>query len=144
MEQTEKSFGAYLEQLGEAERNIITQLDSILSDKFGEANRSVWEGVFWGGSEQQIVGYGAYEWQTTGKPKTSWFMVGLAVQKNYCSLYFNATEDKQYLTKKYAAQLGKVKIGSSSVSFSKLENLNLDTVTKLVDISYGQWVELQK
>jgi len=53
-----------------------------------------------------------------------WFHIGLARQKAYVSLYVNASEDGAYLVKRYADRLGKVKVGSSVVSFKRLADVD--------------------
>lgn len=140
-EKTNKSFTEYLEALDESHKDTILALDKMLIAKYGETNRFIWEGIFWGGSEQSIIGYGEYD--TKRKDGATWFMVGLAIQKNHYSLYINAVEDNQYLVKKYAAELGKVKIGSSSIGFTNLDVLHLETLKKVIDISYEQWLALK-
>lgn len=137
MEKTNESFESYLSGLKEEDRQVMQRLDEMLVPKFGKDNRDLWEGVFWGGSTQQIVGYGPYQF----KPGAEWFTVGVSVQKNYYSIYCNTVEDKQYLVKAYADRLGKVKTGSSSISFTKLEKLNLDVFAEMVDISHKHWLE---
>ncbi len=68
-------------------------------------------------------------------------MIGIAIQKHYYSLYINAVEDNQYVVKKYKDELGKVKIGSSSVSFKKIEDINMETLKDIIDIAYSQWAK---
>ena len=59
-------------------------------------------------------------------------MVGLALQKNYISVYLNAVEDRQYLSEKYGSDLGKVKVGKASLSFASVDDIDLDRFTDLV------------
>ena len=33
-------------------------LDSVITSAMPGRSRTLWEGVFWGGTEQQIIGYG--------------------------------------------------------------------------------------
>lgn len=95
----------------------------------------VWQGKFWGGTNQTIIGYGDWSYQRSDKEIIHWFKVGLAVQKNYISVYINAVEDGQYVAKKYVEKLGKVKIGASSISFQSLADVNVDELLKLVQIA---------
>ena len=93
----------------------------------------MWEGVFWGGSEQQIIGYGNYSYQRSDKTQVKWFIVGLTRQKNYFSVYVNAVEGKTYLAERYGPQLGKVKIGKSSISFRNRADINLDVLREMIE-----------
>ncbi|WP_154661551.1 DUF1801 domain-containing protein [Bacillus ndiopicus] len=88
-----------------------------------------------------MIGYGDYTYQRSDKKQVHWFMIGIAIQKHYYSLYINAVEDNQYVVKKYKDELGKVKIGSSSVSFKKIEDINMETLKDIIDIAYSQWAK---
>lgn len=92
----------------------------------------IWEGKMWGGTDQRILGYGSYDYVNAGGTPVHWFLIGLANQKAYLSLYVNAIRDQQYLGKLYAERLGRVKTGSASISFRKLEDLNLDVLAEMV------------
>ena len=139
---TDTTFETYLNELDEKDQETIIRLDQMLTKQFGKDNRNIWEGKFWGGSQQQIVGYG--EIPIKGKTDETWFMVGLARQKAYFSLYVNAVEDKTYLAKKYQDQLGKVKVGSSSISFKQFDDIDLPTLEKVFNIAYQQWLEIKQ
>lgn len=86
----------------------------------------------WGGLDQTIIGYGDWSYRRSDKEIVNWFKVGLTAQKNYISLYINTDEDGQYLTKRYVDKLGKVKVGSSSVSFKTLSDVNQDELMELI------------
>ncbi len=134
---TDIQFTDYLSHIDIIHRDTIIKLDQLIVEKFGEDNRFIWEGIFWGGTNQRIIGYGELDMKR--KDGATWFSVGLAIQKNYYSLYINAVEDNMYLAKKYADTLGKVKIGSSSISFTTLDKLNLETLATLLEIAHKQW-----
>lgn len=135
MERTRKSPDKYIASLPDGQREDMRALDQKISSALKGASRVLWEGVFWGGSEQSIIGYGDMRYQRSSKDSVDWFMVGLAAQKNYISVYINATEDKQYVAKKYGDKLGKVKVGSSSISFKRLADVELKELMKLVEIA---------
>ncbi len=128
----------HITNLPEAVRADVQQLDKTISDVFGGSERVVWQGKMWGGSDQTIIGYGDWSYQRSDKETVSWFKVGLAVQKNYISLYVNAVEDGQYVAKKYADKLGKVKVGASSISFKKLADVDQDTLKLVLKIAKEQ------
>jgi hypothetical protein len=138
MKKTRRNPTLYLESLPPEVRAPMQRLDRILSRIFKGKGRRLWEGVFWGGTPQAIIGYGDF---TQARPRgttVEWFMVGLALQKNYISLYVNAVEGGQYLSHKYKSRLGKVKVGSASISFRKLEDVDLDALTELVTTARKQ------
>lgn len=122
----------YLDSLDQLAQEDMKWLDGQISKIMVGQERILWEGVFWGGSEQNIIGYGAYNYDRPGGKKVEWFKIGLALQKNYISLYINAVEDGQYVTKTYEDELGKVKIGKSSVSFKSLDGVNKPQLLRLL------------
>lgn len=135
MERTSRDVDEYLEQLRDDE---LTTLDRHLADIFAGTGRAIWEGTFWGGSEQSIVGYG--DW-TPDRAGTPWFMVGSARQRNHLSVYVNAVEDGEYVAKKYADALvsgtpptPKV----ASIAFKTLANVDVDALLDLARIGRAQ------
>lgn len=131
MEKVKTKPDDYIKSLSDDVRADVAKLDKEISKIMKGASRVLWSGVFWGGSEQNIIGYGDYPYLRKGK-KIEWFFVGLAVQKNYVSLYVNAVEDNKYLSQKYADQLGKVKVGASSISFKRLDDVDMPKLLEML------------
>ena len=139
MEPTNDDVDAFLADLG---NDDMTTLDAHIADVFG-TDRVLWRGIFWGGSEQAIIGYGDWTYRRPGKSDVDWFMVGLAQQKNAISVYIMAVEDGQYAVKKYADTFAsgtgaKPKVGSSVVSFKRLSDVDLDALMRVVRIGREQ------
>jgi hypothetical protein len=138
MNKTKKDISAHIVSLPDEFRQAVNYLDKMISDIMIGHSRVLLEGTLWGGTRQEIIGYGDYTINLSRGKKSEWFMVGLAIQKNYISIYVNAVEDGQYVAEKYRSQLGKVKIGKSSISFKHLDDLDIDTLQKIVSIARGQ------
>ncbi len=132
MERSSRDVDEFLGTLPEESRDDMKTLDASFGAAMEGLDRVLFEGTFWGGSEQEIIGYGAGDYTRPNGTKVDWFMVGLALQKNYISVYINAVEDRQYLSEKYGKDLGKVKVGKSSLSFKSVEDIDLDKLTALV------------
>lgn len=141
MKKVSLSVNDYLASLPEEFANEMRLLHTNIAEHMKNIEPVIWQGVFWGGSDQTIIGYGDLIYQRPGKEKVEWFVVGLARQKNYYSVYINASEDGQYILKKYADKLGKVKVGSGSLSFTKLADVNMKELMKLVDVARNQSTE---
>lgn len=109
----------------------IRRLDGVISTAMTGQSRVLWEGKFWGGTEQSIIGYGDYTYQR-GKETLEWFKVGLAAQKSYFSLYVNAADQQGHLSRRYAERLGKVKLGSSAISFKSVDDIDLELLRELL------------
>lgn len=138
MKVTERTVAEYIQSLDNDVREDIATLFEQISKHMPGVVPKLWEGVFWGGSEQSIIGFGDLTYTRSDKKIVEWFSVGLTLQKNYISVYITATEGGQYVVKKYGERLGKAKIGSSSISFKKLSDIHTDELLKLVDIAYQQ------
>jgi len=138
MQKTDINPTSYLAALPDESREPMQRLDVLISGIMEGQSRVVWEGPFWGGSQQTIIGYGDLRMTQARGRTVEWFMVGLALQKQYISVYVNAVEDRQYVAEKYAPELGKVKVGKSSISFRRLDDVNLDVLAKVISIARDQ------
>ncbi len=81
------------------------------------------------------MGYGDLSMVQSRGRRVDWFMVGLAVQKNYFSVYVNAVEGSEYVAEKYRDRLGKVKVGKSTISFRRIEGVNLEALADVVRLA---------
>jgi hypothetical protein len=132
MERSTTPPDEHLASLPEAVRADVTSLDAEISRVMTGEERVLWEGPMWGGTQQRIIGYGAFvQRQRTGD--VDWFIIGLAVQKAHLSLYVNAAEAGEYLAQRYASRLGRVKVGSANVTFRRLADLDLAVVLEMVE-----------
>jgi hypothetical protein len=122
----------HIASLPDGVREDIASLDATIVDAMPGVERVVWEGKFWGGTDQRIIGYGSYHYRGRSGAKGEWFIVGLAVQKNYLSLYVTGNADGTSLAKLYAPRLGKVKAGSANLQFKRAADLDLDVLRELV------------
>ena len=123
---------AYLASLPDEHRDALTAVDGAIHRALPDRQRVLWEGVFWGGTQQSIIGYGHIDQRNSTGDTVEWFLVGLARQKRNYSIYVNAAVDNAYLAHSYADRLGKVKLGAASIGFRRLEDLDLVVLTELV------------
>ena len=133
MERTDTSPDDYIASQETDTRVVLEELDTLIQAALPDSPRCMWEGIFWGGSEQQIIGYGNYSYQRSDKKQVEWFLVGLTRQKNYFSVYVNAVDGKIYLAELYGPRLGKAKIGKSSISFRNRDDINLDVLREMLE-----------
>ncbi|MCH8899862.1 MAG: DUF1801 domain-containing protein [Acidobacteria bacterium] len=133
MEKTATNPQDFIESLPAKVRSDIDRLDAAITKVMAGHAKTMWEGTFWGGSDQKIIGYGDYSYQRSTGDTVEWFIVGLAQQKHYISVYVNAFDEDGYLVEKYADTLGKAKIGASSISFPSLNDINLEVLLDLVE-----------
>ena len=79
-----------------------------------------------------MLGYGAFKTKNYKKEIIEWPVIALASQKNYISLYVCAILNGKYLAEDYKDRLGKVSVGKSCIRFKRLDDLNIDTLKKLL------------
>lgn len=79
-----------------------------------------------------MIGFGKIAYRTKSGCSGDWFVIGLASQKQYISVYVCVSDGKQYLAEKYADQLGKGSIGKSCIRFKKAEDIDKKVLVKLL------------
>lgn len=132
MRVSDRPVDEHINSLPEEVRDDFRGIDRVISIVFSGEPRVLWEGKFWGGTDQEIIGYGDFTY-VISSGAVDWFKVGLAVQKNHLSLYVNAVEDGEYLSRKYGDRLGKVKLGASSIGFKDLSAIDVDELRTLLE-----------
>jgi hypothetical protein len=132
MEISDRDIDEYLASLPADVQNDVAALDDVIGSVMEGLPRELYVGKFWGGSDQEIIGYGRLSYSRSDGQDVEWFMVGLALQKNYISLYLSAVEDGQYLSETYGKDLGNVKVGKSSISFGHVADIDLDELSSLI------------
>ena len=133
MDRSKTKPDEYIATLPDGVREDIATLDREISSIMSGLERVLWGGVFWGGSQQAIIGYGSYRYKGRSGAEGEWFVVGLAAQKNYLSLYVNAADGSQSLAKAYGPRIGKVKAGSGSLQFKRAADLDLAVLREMVE-----------
>ncbi|HEY5905994.1 MAG TPA: DUF1801 domain-containing protein [Actinomycetota bacterium] len=124
MERTDTDVDGFLAAAGGPRGDDLRALDGIIRDELAGLERVLWEGVMWGGTEQRIVGYGGISQARPRGASVEWFLVGLAEQQRHLSVYVNAAEEGEYLVKRRAGELGRVRVGSAAVTFDSLADLD--------------------
>ena len=132
MERTDTDVDGFLADLEGQRGDDLRELDRILSEELAGLERVLWEGTMWGGTEQRIVGYGGITQARPRGASVEWFLVGLAAQKANLSVYVNAAEDGEYLVKRRAKELGRVKVGSAAITFTSLTDVDEQALRALV------------
>jgi hypothetical protein len=133
MQRSNTSPDEHIASLPDGVREEIATLDAAIVGAMAGEERVLWEGKFWGGTDQRIIGYGSYRYKGRSGAEGEWFIVGLAVQKSYLSVYVSgASPDAASLAKLYAPRLGKVKAGSANLQFKHAADIDIDVLHELV------------
>lgn len=133
MERTDTNPDDFLATFEGEQRATMEALDRLIIEALPERPRTLWTGVFWGGTEQTILGYGDLVQARPKGPPVEWFIVGLARQKRHYSLYVNVADEGEYLGRRYAERLGKTKIGAASIGFNRLDDVDLEVLRELLE-----------
>ena len=132
MEISNRNIDQFLAGLPDESRSDMQALDEMIAAAMDGLPRELYEGKFWGGTDQEIIGYGRYSYTRPNGQEVEWFVVGLALQKNYISVYVSAVEGDEYLSEKYGHEVGKVKVGKSSISFKSVAEIDMERLGALV------------
>jgi len=82
-----------------------------------------------------MPGYGSFPYVNAKKEMVGWPVIALASQKHYMSIYVCAVQNGRYVAESHKDKLGKVSVGKSCIRFRKLEDLNLKTLEKVIEIA---------
>lgn len=133
MERTDKSVDDHLASLEGRQGEDMRRLDAAIRERMPDSGRHLYEGKMWGGTDQKIIGYGVLDYTNRSGQDVEWFIVGLAAQKNHISMYVNAIKDGAYLLREYEKKLGKAKVGSASIGFDTIDDVDFDNLMELVE-----------
>lgn len=84
-----------------------------------------------------IIGYGKFHYKYASGREGDWYLLGLASQKNYISLYVCASKNGKYLPEFYKDQLPNASIGKSCIRFKKIDDIDLDVLTRIISEARG-------
>ena len=83
------------------------------------------------GMRFQMIGYGRFYYRTSNGTRVEWPAVGVALQKNYISVYLSVKKSGAPLIESYRGKLGEFRFGGNSFSFIKYEDLDALMVSNL-------------
>lgn len=118
----------YLAGLPEDRRETITALHKAIRQAVPKLKPTMMSGM----GPSPLIAYGKYRYRSASGREGDWFLIGLTAAKNNYSLHICVGDKTGYLVEQNAAKLGKVKAGRSCINFTKLEDLKLDAVIRLV------------
>lgn len=148
MHKTDEDVDAYLAAVEDGTLpgagDSMRTLDARIRADLPGITRVLWRGVFWGGTEQTIIGYGDLVQERPKGPAVEWFLLGLARQKNHISLYVNAADANGNLCAQHAAALrtptGRaVKAGPASLAVRSATDIDLDELDRMLAKARTIW-----
>ena len=121
-----KTIAEYFDLLPDDRREILEFLHSFIQKTAPSLKPNF---------SYNMPGYGSFKYKNYKKEIIDWPTIAVASQKNYISLYVCALESGVYIAEKYKKDLGHVSVGKSCIRFKKLEDLNLETLKKVIQLS---------
>lgn len=126
------SVKAFVESVEDPQRKKDAQ---VLSKLMRQRTRK--QPKMWGDA---IVGFGSFHYKYASGREGDWFIVGFSPRKQAMSLYLMAGFQRfEPLMKK----LGKYKTGKSCLYVKKLDDIDLDVLTELIDQAFAYVTEHQ-
>jgi hypothetical protein len=77
------------------------------------------------GMRFKMIGYGKLHYLARAEKYVEWPAVGVALQKNYISVYLSVVKDGAPLLQSYSGRLGELRVGSNNFSFRTYEDLDV-------------------
>lgn len=120
---TAKTAEEYIELLDEPRKSQLKELHELIRKTVPKLKPAIALGM---------IMYGKFHYKYKSGREGDWYVIALASQKNYISLYVCATDGKKYVAEKYKKQLPKADIGRSCIRFKKIEDIDLPLIKKIL------------
>lgn len=116
------------------ERRIdLQKLDQLVRKSAPALKRYFHHGTPLGepGMRFKMIGYGRFHYRARSGKSVEWPVVGVALQKNYISVYLSIAKDGVPLVQAYSGKLGELRSGRNNFSFEKFDDLVTPMVSSL-------------
>jgi len=132
VERTGRDVDRFIAEFPEEVRSDMAAIDAVIADVMAGRERELYEGKFWGGTDQSIIGYGRITQRRSDGTAVEWFLIGLARQRSAFSIYVSAVDGGRYLAEARGAELGTVKVGKSVIGFRSLADIDTGKLRALL------------
>ena len=111
----------------------LQKLDTLIRKAAPDLKRHFHKGTPAGeaGMRMKMIGYGKFRYAIKSGKTIAWPVVGVALQKNYISVYVSVTKDGAPIVSAYAGRLGEKRRGGNNFSFEKFDDLEAEAVSSL-------------
>jgi hypothetical protein len=129
---TADSLPAYL-AFDPKRTNDLTKLDAAIRKSAPALKRYFHEGTPAGsaGMRMKMIGYGKFHYRIGSGKTTPWPVIGVALQKNYISVYLSVTQGDEPVLRSYAGTLGELRSGRNNFSFEAFDDLDTAALSRL-------------
>jgi hypothetical protein len=126
------SLDAYLD-FDPKRKPELLKLDGVIRRSAPALKRHFHEGTPAGsaGMRMKMIGYGQFQYAIKSGKTTPWPVIGVALQKNYISVYMAVTKSGRPILQGYVGKLGELRSGANNFSFETFDDLNATELSKL-------------
>lgn len=130
---TADSLGAYLDFDRERKPDLV-KFDKLMTKAAPALKRYFHQGTPAGeaGMRMKMIGYGKFRYAIKSGKTTEWPVIGVALQKNYISVYVSVTKAGAPLVPAYEGKLGELRMGGNNFSFVKFDDLRPPALASLL------------
>jgi hypothetical protein len=117
----------------------LQSLDALIRKAAPSLNRYFHAGTPAGeiGMRFKMIGYGQTRYRVKSGESTVWPVIGVALQKNYVSVYFAVDKHNAPIVDFYKGRLGELRTGQNNFSFERFDDLNAEALSSLVAETAG-------
>jgi hypothetical protein len=129
---TADSLGAYLDFDPERKPDLV-KLHKLMAKTAPVLKRYFHKGTPAGeaGMRMKMIGYGRFRYAIKSGKTTEWPVIGVALQKNYISVYMSVTKAGAPLVPAYEGKLGELRMGGNNFSFVRFDDLRSPALSSL-------------
>jgi len=115
-------------------KHDLVKLHKVMAEAAPNLKRYFHKGTPAGqaGMRMKMIGYGKFRYAVKSGQSIEWPVIGVALQKNYISLYVSVTKQREPIVPRYAGKLGELRIGRNNLSFERFDDLRVKPFTSLV------------
>ena len=108
-------------------------MDELIRQAAPDLKRWFYKGSAAGepGMRMKLIGYGSFEYSVKSGKTVTWPIIGMALQKNYISVYVSVTKNHEPILNDYWDQIGALRYGDNNFSFSDPNQLHVAALTRL-------------
>jgi hypothetical protein len=112
----------------------LEKLDTLIRTSAPSLKRYFHKGTPAGepGMRFKMIGYGQFHYAIKSGKTTIWPVIGIALQKNYISVYVAMTKHGLPIVHSYSGKLGELRMGRNNFSFERFDDLNVTALSSLV------------
>lgn len=127
-----ESLAAYLD-FDPARKPDLVRLHALIREAAPALKRHFHQGTPAGeaGMRMKMIGYGKFRYAIKSGKSTAWPVIGVALQKNYISVYVAVTRNGAAIVRAYAGKLGELRAGGNNFSFERFDDLNAPVLSSL-------------